>query len=139
MRLYHLTGNSGERDQAEQTLETFASGAEQYGIFAATYAIAVLHLLGSPSQVVVVGEDTTAEELYQAAVASFAFGKSTFRLTPDQVHAANLPGLLAATLPALPPLKSGRSFAVVCSGSSCQPPVFSAADLRLALADPARK
>ena len=45
------------RDKAEHTLETFAGVAEQFGIFAATYGIAVVHLLESPVQVVVIAED----------------------------------------------------------------------------------
>jgi uncharacterized protein len=53
LRLHHYTGDAAYRDKAEQTLETFAGVAEQFGIFAATYGIAVVHLLESPVQVVV--------------------------------------------------------------------------------------
>ena len=55
IRLHHYTGDAGYHDKAEQTLETFAGVAEQFGIFAATYGIAVAHLLESPVQVVVIG------------------------------------------------------------------------------------
>jgi len=132
-RLHHYTGNTGYHDKAEQTLETFAGVAEQFGIFAATYGIAVAHLLESPVQLIVVGEDDTAANLLAEAVAPFAFNKTTLRLSGNQVTAANLPPALAATLPGLPQLGSGKSFAVLCSGSSCQPPVTEAADLRIAL------
>src|SRR5580698_5733644 len=54
VRLHHLTGDATYSDQAEQTLETFAGVAEQFGIFAATYGIAVAHFLASPVQVVVI-------------------------------------------------------------------------------------
>ena len=47
-RLHHYTGDAGYRDKAEQTLETFAGVADQFGIFAATYGIAVAHLLENP-------------------------------------------------------------------------------------------
>src|SRR5579862_2567757 len=57
VRMHHYTGDAGYRDKAEQTLETFAGVAEQFGIFAATYGIAVLHFLESPVQVVVIAED----------------------------------------------------------------------------------
>jgi len=40
---------------------------------------------------------------------------------------------LAATIPNLPQLKPGTSFAVLCSGFSCQPPVTEAAQLRRGL------
>jgi len=136
MRLHHYTGDSSYRDKAEMTLETFAGVAEQFGIFAATYGIAVVHFLDSPVQIVVIAGDdggSTADDLYQAAVASFAFTKTTLRLAANQAVAENLPPGLAATIPNLPPLKSGRSFAVLCSGSTCQPPVFTAAELKAAI------
>ncbi len=60
-RLHHYTGDASYRDKAEQTLETFAGVAEQFGIFAATYGIAVVHLLESPVQVVVIAEDGDAD------------------------------------------------------------------------------
>ena len=131
-RLHHYTGDSSYRDKAEQTLETFAGVAEQFGIFAASYGIAVIHLLESPVQVVVIAEDQhgTAAELHKAAVAPFAFNKTTLRLTANQAVAGNLPPVLAATIPALPQLRLGKSFAVLCSGTACQPPVSDAGELR---------
>ncbi len=47
LRIHHYTGDAGYRDKAEKTLETFAGVAEQFGIFAATYGIAVAHFLES--------------------------------------------------------------------------------------------
>jgi uncharacterized protein YyaL (SSP411 family) len=141
-RLHHYTGDAGYRDKAEQTLETFAGVAEQFGIFAATYGIAVVHLLESPMQVVVIAEDgdaETAETLHAQAVATFAFSKTVLRLERNQVVAENLPPGLAETIANLPALGGGKSFAVVCSGSACQPPVFDAAGLRTALEAAARK
>jgi len=136
MRVYHYTGDSGYRDQAEQTLETFAAVAEQYGIFVATYGIAVIHWLESPVQVVVIagdGSDDVADKLFAAAAEPFFFNKTTLRLAANQAVAGNLPPALATTIPNLPQLESGKSFAVLCSGSACQPPVFEAAELRCAL------
>ena len=131
MRLHHYTGDGAYRDKAEQTLETFAGVAEQFGIFAATYGIAVLHLLDKPVQVVVIaGEDRKGDSLEEAATAPFRFTETSLRLAANQVVPSNLPPMLAATLPHLPQLSSGKSFAVVCSGSSCQPPVFDASGLR---------
>jgi uncharacterized protein len=140
MRMHHYADDAGYRDKAEQTLETFAGVAEQFGIFAATYGIAVLHFLESPVQVVVIdegGDKGTADKLYAAAVEPFAFNKTTLRLAANQAVATNLPPVLAATIPNLPALASppgpGKSFAVLCSGSTCQPPIYDAADLRPAL------
>jgi len=137
MRLCHYTGDAQYRDKAEDTLEAFAGAAEQFGIFAATYGIAVLHLLESLVQVVVIaGDDSAAktQELYAAAVGPFAFNKSVLQLAANQAVAENLPPVLAETIPKLPQIKSGKSFAVVCSGSACRPPVNSAHELRQMLA-----
>ena len=142
LRLHHYTGDSRYRDQAEQTLETFAGVAEQFGIFAATYGIAVLHRLENPVQVVLIADhkqDETAESLAAVAAAPFAFNKSLLQLTANQAVAGNLPPALAATIPNLPGLSSGKSFAVLCSGFACQPPVTDPAELRRALESVLRK
>jgi hypothetical protein len=136
LRLHHYTGNAAYHDKAEQTLETFAGIVEQFGIFAATYGIAIAHFFDPHVQVVVVegtaSEATTAkaDELYLAAVDFFAFSKSVLRLNANQAVAENFPLALAATIPYLPELSSGNSFAVMCSGFSCQPPVFDASELK---------
>src|SRR5271163_4959410 len=136
LRLHHYTGDSGYRDKAEQTLETFAGVAEQFGIFAATYGIAVLHLLENLVQVVVIADDDSEEapkNLAAVAGAAFAFHKSVLRLRANQAVAGNLPPGLAATIPNLPQLRSGESFAVLCSGFACQPAVTDPAELRRAV------
>ncbi len=136
MRVHHYTGEDGYRDKAEQTLETFAGVAGQFGIFVATYGIAVVHWLENPIQVVVISEneaDDAGTALAAAAHEMFAFNKTALRLTANQAVAANLPPALAATIPNLPELKSGKAFAVVCSGFSCQPPILDAAELRRAV------
>src|SRR6266567_833254 len=137
LRLHGYTGDAAYRDRAEQTLETFAGVAEQFGIFAGTYGIAVAHLFQPHLQVIVIAGDNAdrrAAELYSAAAASFAFGKSVIRLAANQAVANNLPPALAATIPNLPDLTSGKSFAVVCSGFSCQPPVSDPGKLQEVLA-----
>jgi uncharacterized protein len=136
LRLHHYTGDAAYRDKAEETLEAFAGTAEQYGIFAATYGIAVIHFLESSVQVVVIEDHEaveSADALARVAIARFGFNKSTLRLEASQAVAENLPPALAATIPNLPMLKSGKSFAVLCSGSSCQPPISDASELRSAL------
>jgi uncharacterized protein YyaL (SSP411 family) len=138
LRLHHYTSDASYRDKAENTLETFAGVSEQFGIFAATYGIAVAHFLEAPIQVVVIAGDRSAEDasaesaaaLQSAATAAFAFNKSTLLLTANEAVARNLPPALAATIPNLPQLKSGKSFAVLCSGAACQPPVSDPAELK---------
>jgi uncharacterized protein len=136
LRLHHYTGDAAYRDKAEQTLETFAGIVEQFGIFAATYGTAVVHYLESPTQVVVISDEEygdAAENLYAVAVASFAFSKAPLRLSANQATGENLPPSLASTIPHVPGLGAGKSFAILCSGSTCQPPVFDAAQLRTML------
>jgi uncharacterized protein YyaL (SSP411 family) len=142
LRLHHYTGDATYRDKAEQTLETFAGVAAQYGIFVATYGIAVVHFLQSPVQVVVIEEEGSEEAtraLAGAAFAPFAFNKSVLRLKSSQAVAGNLPPTLAATIPNLPQLNTGKSFAVLCSGFSCQPPLTDPSQLRSTLDDALKK
>jgi uncharacterized protein len=135
LRLHHYTDNSSYREKAEETSETFAGAAQQLGIFAATYGIAVLHYLESPIQVVVIGErsDEKAGELTAIANADFAFHKSVLRLLPNQAVAQNLPPGLAATIPNLPQSGSNQALAIVCSASTCKPPIIDSKELQKAL------
>ena len=127
------------RDKAEQTLEVYAGVAGQHGIFAATYGLAVVRFTQPHTQVVVVGKDEAAAELYRAAVRLLSFGTAILRLDADKAVAQNLPPALAETIPNLPALRDGRAFAVVCSGFACQPPIFDAQKLTRALGSRAPK
>jgi uncharacterized protein YyaL (SSP411 family) len=136
LRLHDYTGDASYRDKAEQTLEAFAGVVGQFGIFAATYGIAVSRFLENPVQVVVISESTVDAEgfdLAASAHAAFAFNKTVIRLTANEAVAANLPPALAATIPNLPELKSQKAFAVVCSGFTCQAPIKDAERLRRAV------
>jgi uncharacterized protein len=142
LRLYHYTDDDAYRDKAEQTLEVFAAAAEKFGIFAATYGIAVLHFLQAPLQVVVIaGAESaqTANAFEAIAVSPFAFSKSVLRLNSSQAVAQNLPPALATTIPKLPRLNSGESFAVLCSGSTCQPPFTGVSEFQEALQSALKK
>jgi uncharacterized protein YyaL (SSP411 family) len=126
------------RDRAEQTLDVYAGVAGQHGIFAATYGLAVARFLQPHTQVVVVGRDAVAAELYRAAVLPLGLGMAVLRLDADKAVAQNLPPALAETIPNLPALEAGRSFAIVCAEFACQPPIFEARELALALGTKAR-
>ncbi len=121
------------RDKAESTLEVYAGVAGQHGIFAATYGLAVLHFIQPHAQVVIIGHDEAAAELYRTAVRPLSLNTAVVRLDADKAVAQNLPPALAATIPNLPGLNGERSFAVVCSGFSCQPPIFDPEGLGRAL------
>ena len=142
LRLHHYTGDAGYRDKVEQTLESFAGVVGQFGIFAATYGIAVSHFLENPVQVIIISEseaDDTGLALSVSSNTAFAFNKTVIRLRSNQAVPANLPPVLAATIPSLPELKSGKAFAVVCSGFTCQPPIQDAGDLRRAVESAIKK
>src|ERR1700678_1110992 len=126
------------RTKAEQTLEVYAGVAGQHGIFAATYGLAVAQLIQPHTLVVIVGKDEAAAELYRAAVRPLALGTAVLRLDADKAVVQNLPPALAETIPNLPALHGERSFAVVCSEFSCQPPIFDAQELTRAMGSRAR-
>ncbi len=133
LRLYGFTDNDSYRERAEKTLRVFAGVAGQFGMFAATYGLAAAHLLEGHTQVVVVGNDRTAEELERTAVAPYSATKAVLRFR-DAASLSALPPALAETIPNLPGVRDGRSVAVVCYGFACQPPVREPEELRSALA-----
>jgi hypothetical protein len=119
LRMHAYTNDDSYRKRAEQTLRVFAGLAEQVGIFAGTYGIAAVHLFRPHMQVVVIGSDRDADELYAAAIAPFALNKAVVRLR----GLGELPPVLAETIPNLPGVKEGKSMAVVCSNFTCMPPI----------------
>ncbi len=127
LRLEGLNGREDYMVAAHETLETFAGIVEHFGLYAATYGIALQRMLQRPIQVCVVGEDAEAHRLEAVALARFAINKSVIRLKREQI--SSLPPALAETLPHLPQLKEPGSFAIVCSGNRCQPPVRTVEEL----------
>ncbi len=127
LRLEGLNGREDYMVTAQETLETFAGIVEHFGLHAATYGIALQRMLQRPIQVCVIGDDLEARRLEAVALARFAINKSVIRLKRDQL--SHLPPALSETLPHLPELQQTGSFAVVCSGNRCQPPVKTVEDL----------
>ncbi len=130
MRLGELSGRLDYSEKAQETLETFAGGAEHFGLYAATYALALQRMVREPVQIYVIGADANARALESAALGRYAVNKSVARF--ERVQSEMLPPVLETTLPRLP--KVNGSFAVVCSGHTCQPPIKSAEELTAALA-----
>jgi uncharacterized protein len=129
LRLEALSGRADFREKAEDTLENFAGIVEHFGLYAGTYGLALELLLLPPVQVVVIGAGAEARKLAAMATARYAVNKRVIVLRPEQVVAAELPPVLAETLPNLPELRSGKAFAVVCKGASCLPPTNDAEKL----------
>lgn len=106
--------------KAEETLETFAGIVEHFGLYAATYGLALQRLLLPVVQVVIVGEGALAKELEAAALAGYSVNRSVLRLRHDQT--GQLSGPLGETLPNLPHSMCQGSFALVCGQGRCLPP-----------------
>lgn len=125
LRLYALNDMEEFRETAQRTLECFAGVVEHFGLYAATYGIALGRLVRPPVQVVILGEGEAATQLELIALARYAVNKTVLRVT--HVQPASLPPALAQTLPSLP--SSSEPLALVCVGNTCHPPVRSADDL----------
>ena len=129
LRLAALTGEAVYETRAQETLETFAGVVEHFGLYAASYGLALRRAVEGSVQVCVIGDDDVAEVLAAIAMARYAVNKSVIRLRKEQLGA--LPPALAETLPFLPSLEG--SVAVVCRGNTCLPPIESAEELLAAL------
>jgi uncharacterized protein len=127
LRLEALNGREDYAVKALDTLETFAGIVEHFGLYAASYGLALQRMVLRAVQVCVIGDDAAARRLEAVALARYAVNKSVIRLRKDQL--AELPPALAETLPHLPGLKSEGSFAVVCNGKGCLPPVSTVDEL----------
>ncbi|HVM93573.1 MAG TPA: thioredoxin domain-containing protein [Terriglobales bacterium] len=134
LRLHSYTNEASYRDKAEATLELYAGATAQHGIFAATYGLAVARFMEPHTQVVVVGNDESARNLHKIARGPFSLTTAVLCLDRDKSVPQNLPPALADTIPHLPALREQKSFAVVCSNFTCQPPVFDAEELATRLA-----
>ena len=133
LRLHALNGDTELRNLARETLEVFAGMIEQYGIFGGTYGLAAVWLSRPHTQVVVVGQGPQAEALYAEALAGFALTKIVLRVKDAAAVSTALPPALAETIGAVPAVQDGRAVALLCSGFSCQPPIYTAEELRSAL------
>ncbi len=129
LRMHAYTEESAYHEKAERTLELLAGSAGQYGIFAGTYGIAARYLAEPHSQIIVLGEDETADELYRQALLAARFGQSVLKFTFSQAVQQNLPPALAATIPQLPAVAEKKTVAVLCSQGSCKPPAHGLEEL----------
>jgi uncharacterized protein YyaL (SSP411 family) len=127
-RMHAYTDDRKYYDWAKKTLEAFAGIAPQYGLFAATYGLAAVLFVEHPTQVVITGpaSDETAQKLEEAANSVFRYGKAVLHVTPE----SPLESLPVALRQTLPHLAKNKASAVVCSGTTCLPPVSDAEELK---------
>ncbi|HEX6495271.1 MAG TPA: thioredoxin domain-containing protein, partial [Acidobacteriaceae bacterium] len=129
LRLEELNGDAKLRELAEDTLEAFAGIVEHFGLFAGSYGLALERLLNAPQQIVIVGEDDLAAAMESAARSGYAVNKTVLRASPAVLRDGALPPVLKATLTQLPQLQEQATFAVVCRGTTCLPPVRTVEEL----------
>ena len=134
-RLASLADRPDFRQKAETILTLLASKAGDYGLFAATYGLALMRHLRPPATIVVVGapEDERTRGLLTAAYQAPRAGKHVLAFEPETVRKGELPAGLAATLPHLP--LDGAPLALVCLGASCLPPFYTPENLAATLAE----
>jgi hypothetical protein len=133
LRLFAYTDDPAYREKAQRTLESFAASAARCGIFAATYCLAGVRLLEPYLQVVIVGDGKAADDLYRAATRSFLATRAVLKLRSGRVTAGELPRSLEATIPHLP---AGKAVALLCTGLSCEAPIWDPEELARRLARP---
>jgi len=134
LRLHAYTNNAQHRELAEKTLKAFAGIAAHYGLFAASYGVALSMYLQPHTQVVVLGGGERGAQLEAAALKVFGLNQSVLHLAEGKVAVQTLPPALAETIPNLLAVKKGHTVAVVCSGFTCQPPIAEPAELAELLA-----
>ena len=128
-RLARLADRPDLGERAKATLDLFAVKARQYGLFAATYALALVNHLRSAVEIVVVGPrgDARTSELLAAAYCAPIAGKHVFTFDFADLNSQTLPAGLAATLPKIP--NDGTPLALICEGKTCRQPVNNPATL----------
>ena len=136
IRLEALSGKARYREIAEDTLESFTSIVEHFGLYAGSYGLAAERLLLDPVQIVVVGSGPEADKLEALATARYAVNKSVIRIAPERLVAGGLPEALAETLLQVPAPTGAEAWALVCRGRTCMPPVADSEALLQALEEP---
>ena len=128
LRLEALSGRNEYREIAEATVNSFSGIVEHFGLYAGSYGLALERLLLDPVQVIVVGSGPEAARLEAVAVARFAINKTVMRIASFRLVAGGIPEVLAESLLQesefrVPPPSGAESFAIVCRGRTCLPPI----------------
>ena len=129
-RLHLLTQKQEYRDKAEQALEFFGPRSAQYGLFAATYFLALDYHLGSPAHAVIVGskDDEGTRTLWQKALATYRPKKLVSLYDPADGDDEGLPPAIKGMLK-----RSQGPLAYVCAGNTCAMPTADPAELEATL------
>jgi uncharacterized protein YyaL (SSP411 family) len=118
-RLHELTGEARWKERGAALLSVFAGRAQELGLHAATYLLAVDWHLNPATHLVVVGDptDPTSTAMQRSALAAFLPRRVVQFLSPSEAQHRQLPPVLQAMLSNE---SSPRAYA--CAGTSCSRP-----------------
>ena len=126
-RLHELTGDARWKQRGEALVRAFAGRAQELGLYAAAYLLAVDWQLNPATHLVVVGasDDPTARAMHRAGLAGFVPRRVIQLAAPTEAAGPALPAALSGMLATG---RSPRGYA--CSGASCSQPADDLASWR---------
>jgi len=126
-RLHELTGDARWKQRGEALVRAFAGRAQELGLYAAAYLLAVDWQLNPATHLVVVGasDDPIARAMHRAGLAGFVPRRVIQLAAPTEAAGPALPAALSGMLATG---RSPRGYA--CSGASCSQPADDLASWR---------
>jgi uncharacterized protein len=118
-RLHELTGTARWKERGTALVSAFAGRAEELGLHAAAYLLAVDWQVNPATHLVIVGDaaDPTSTTMHRSASAGFFPRRVVQFLSPQDAPGRALPSVLRSMLSNG---SSPRGYA--CTGTSCSPP-----------------
>jgi uncharacterized protein len=131
-RLHELTGQARWRERGLALVAAFAGRADELGLYASAYLLAVDWHLAPTTHLVIVGDagDPVADRMHADALATFVPRRVARRLTPRDAATQTLPPAMAGMVAAG---RAPRAYA--CTGTSCRAPVETVEAWRAVLAE----
>ncbi len=125
-RLFYLTQKQDYREKAELALKAFGEQCSQYGIYAATYFLALDYHMESPAHAVIVGDsnDPRTRELWNKALTTYRIKKIVSLYDQKAGSPESLPQAVRGML-----RRSDVPLAYVCAGNTCALPTSDPAEL----------
>ena len=90
-------------------------------------------MLVDPTQIIIVGEETKADEFEALGIAQYAVNKTVVRFRPNQLVAGELPESLLETVLQVPRPDGEGAWALICRGRTCMSPITDVETLLKAL------
>jgi hypothetical protein len=126
-RLHELTGDARWKERSAALVRAFAGRAQELGLYAAAYLLAVDWRLNPTTHLVVAGDatDPSTQAMHRTALASFAARRVVQRIAPAEAGSRPVPQALSGMLAAG---RFPRGYA--CVGASCSQPADEPASWR---------